>query len=131
MRFLVSVVVNALAIWVATWLLSGMSVDSSGGTGSQLVTYLAIGLVFGLVNAIIRPIVVILSIPFYILTLGLFTFIVNALMLWLTSSVAGWVGLGFHVDDFFWTAILGALVISVVSVVVNGVLATGRSSKVE
>ncbi len=127
MRFVVSVVVNALAIWVATWLLSGMSVDSGGGPGSQVLTYLAIGLIFGVVNAIIRPIVVVLSIPFYILTLGLFTFIVNALMLWLTSSVAGWVGVGFHVDDFFWTAVLGALVVSIVSVVVNGVIGTGRS----
>ena len=111
MRFLLRVVVNALALAAATWLLSGITVTGDNA-GQQLVTLLLVGVVFGVVNAIVRPIVTILSIPFIILTLGLLLFVINALMLLLTSWLSGQLGLHFHVDGF-WTAVLGSIIISV------------------
>ena len=111
MRFLLRVVVNALALAAATWLLSGITVTGDNA-GQQLVTLLLVGVVFGVVNAIVRPVVTILSIPFIILTLGLLMFVINALMLLLTSWLSGQLGLHFHVDGF-WTAVLGSIIISV------------------
>jgi putative membrane protein len=110
-RFLLRVVVNALALAAATWLLSGITVTGDN-TGQRLVTLLLVGAVFGVVNAIVRPVVTILSIPFIILTLGLLMFVINALMLLLTSWLSGQLGLHFHVDGF-WTAVLGSIIISV------------------
>jgi putative membrane protein len=110
-RFLLRVVVNALALAAATWLLSGITVTGDNA-GQQLVTLLLVGVVFGVVNAIVRPVVTILSIPFIILTLGLLLFVINALMLLLTSWLSGQLGLHFHVDGF-WTAVLGSIIISV------------------
>jgi putative membrane protein len=101
--------VNALAIAVTAWLLPGISVG-----GNKVVTILLVAFIFALVNAIIKPIFSFLTCGLYVVTLGLFTFIANALMLLATSSVAEWVGLQFKVDDF-WTALVGALIISVVS----------------
>lgn len=115
MRHLLSVVVNAVAIWVATLLLPGMHISTEQGTERTVVTYLVIGAIFGVVNAIVRPIVTFVSLPLYIITLGLFSFVVNAAMLWLTSRLAGAFGLAFHLDSFFWTAVLGAIVVSIVS----------------
>jgi putative membrane protein len=78
------------------------------------VTLGIVALIFGVINAVIRPIVILLSLPLEILTLGLFTFVINALMLLLTSGIAHRLHLGFRVDGF-WPAFVGALVISVVS----------------
>ncbi|HEU4565545.1 MAG TPA: phage holin family protein [Gemmatimonadaceae bacterium] len=112
MRLLVRLLINAVALWAAVKLVSGVSY--TGG----VLPLLGVALVFGVVNAIVRPVVKLLSFPFIILTLGLFTFVVNALMLWLTSAVSASLGLGFHVSGFgaaFW----GALVISIVNVVLS------------
>ena len=82
--------------------------------------------IFGLVNAFVKPIVKLFSLPFIILTLGLFTLVVNALMLQMTSWLAGALNLDFHVDAFFWDAILGALIITFVSLLLNILLPNGR-----
>lgn len=113
MSFLVRVVVNAVALGVATWLLADISLHG-GTTTEQLLRLLLVAVVFGLVNAVVRPVVKLLSLPFIILTLGLLIFVINALMLMLTSWLSGQLGLGFHVDGF-GTALLGALIITVVS----------------
>jgi putative membrane protein len=118
--FLVRVVVNALALGVAAWLFSGIEVRGTG-TGDQALTLLVVAFVFGLVNAVVAPVVKLLSLPFIILTLGLLLLVINALMLLLTSSIAGALGLGFHVDGF-GTALLGSIVISVVSAVLGAAL---------
>ena len=111
MRFLIWVAVNALALAAATWLLEGITV--TGGTERHRVTtLLLVAVVFGLVNAIVRPIVTLLSLPFIIVTLGLLILVINAFMLLLTSWLSRQLGLGFHVDDL-WTAILGGIVITV------------------
>jgi putative membrane protein len=100
--------INAAALWAATRLVPGIVF-----TGDWRLLFV-VALVFGVLNALIRPALFLLSLPFLILTLGLFTFILNAFMLWLTSEASEALGLGFHVSGF-WAAFFGALVVSVVS----------------
>ena len=120
MRFLIWVTVNALALAAATALLDGIRV--TGDTRQdQALTLILVALVFGVVNAVISPVVKLLSLPFIILTLGLFLFVVNALMLLLTEWISNAFGLGFHVDGF-WTAVLGAIVITIATWVLELVL---------
>jgi len=122
-QFLIKVVVNAVAIWVATIIVPGVTVTESGDTtGDTIVTLLLVGLLFGVVNAVIKPIVSLLAIPFYILTLGLIAFVINAAMLELVSWLSGKFGITFEIDDFFWSAILAAVVVSLVSMALNLVL---------
>jgi putative membrane protein len=117
---LVRFLVSAVALWVATLVVDGVDVNASTTT-DQVLTILAVAAVFGVVNMFVKPIVMLLSLPLYIITLGLFTFVVNALMLLLTSWIAGKLGVPFDVDGF-WDAVLGALVISVVSWLLNVLL---------
>jgi putative membrane protein len=112
MRFLLRLLINAAALWIATLLVSGITATSAP------LTFLGVALVFGLLNALVRPLLKLLTCPLMILTLGLFTFVINALILWLTSAAAGRFGLGFHVAGF-WPAFWGALVVSIVSVVLS------------
>jgi putative membrane protein len=110
-RFLVWVTVNALALAAAIWLLDGITLTGTT-EGHRVVTLLVVAVVFGVVNAVVRPVVTLLSLPFIILTLGLLVLVINALMLLLTSWVAGRLELGFHVDGL-WAAILGGIVVMV------------------
>lgn len=120
MRLLLTVLTAAGALAVAAWLFDGISIG--GATREdELVTLLVVAAIFGVVNAFVRPIVAFLSIPFYILTLGLFFVVVNALMLMLTSWIAGQIDVPFHVDGF-WTAVFGGLVISLASAAIGLVL---------
>jgi len=122
-QFLIKVVVNAVAIWVATVIVPGVTVSESGdSTGDTILTLLVIGLLFGIVNAVIKPVVKLLAFPFYILTLGLLAFVVNAAMLELVSWLSGKFDITFEIDDFFWSAILAAIVVSLVSMALNLVL---------
>lgn len=101
-----------MALWAATVLIQGISVD--GGTaGRQALTLVAVAVIFGLVNAIIKPIIKTLGCAFYVLTLGLIGLVVNALLLWLTSELAQQLDLPFHVTGF-WPAFWGAIVVGVV-----------------
>ena len=113
MRFLVRVAVNAVAVGVACWLLADIWLRGGSDT-ERLLRLLLVAVVFGLVNAVVRPVVKLLSLPFIILTLGLLIFVINALMLMLTSWLSGQIGLGFHVDGF-GTALVGALIITIVT----------------
>lgn len=115
---IVRLIVNGLAFWVATSLVEGVTIKSDSTT-NEVVTLLVVAMIFGIVNAVIKPIVQLLSLPLLILTLGLFTFIVNAFMFWLTSWIAERLDVPFHVDGFFWEAVLGALVVSFVSWLLN------------
>jgi putative membrane protein len=119
-RFLVWVLVNALALAAATWLLSGITLTAQT-EGARVVTLVLVALVFGVVNAVVRPVVKVLSLPFIILTLGLLIFVINALMLLLTSWLSRQLGLGFHVDTF-WTAVLGGLVVMVATWILEALL---------
>jgi putative membrane protein len=119
-RFIVRILAGAVALAAAAWLIDGISVGP-GTTGDRVLTLLVVALIFGLVNAIVRPIARLISLPLLILTLGLFTFVVNALMLMLTAWVGDQFDLAFEVDGF-WSALLGAVVISVVTFVINVLL---------
>ncbi|MFJ3172446.1 phage holin family protein [Streptomyces sp. SID7760] len=117
-NFVVKTLANAAALAVAIWLLAGITLDDQSSLGRRTLSLILVALVFGLVNLIVKPVVKFFSLPLFILTLGLFTLVVNALMLMLTSWLAKQLDLSFHVDNF-WTALLGGLIISVVSWAVN------------
>ncbi|MCU1538919.1 MAG: rane protein of unknown function [Humibacillus sp.] len=118
-NFAIQTVINGIALWVAAWAVPGITVGNGQVTSSTVVTLLVVALVFGLVNAVVRPLTKLLTLPLIILTLGLFIFVVNALMLQLTSWLAGVLGLGFHVDHFFWDAVFGALIVTFVSMILS------------
>jgi putative membrane protein len=122
MYFLIRVLVNAAGLFVATKIVPGIDV----GGQNYIVTLLVVAVIFGLVNAIIKPILAALTCPLYILTLGLFTFVVNALMLLLTSWIAGQLNLLFKVDGFI-PALIGAIVISIVSFLLSLLINENRS----
>ena len=129
MFILLRLVINAVALLVTAWIIPGIHLGAAGPhpTNHDWVTLLIVALIFGLVNTIIRPIVFLLSLPLEIITLGLFTFVINAFMLLLTSWIAQGMGLVFSVDGFL-PALLGALIISVVSFVLSRVLAKRRQA---
>lgn len=112
-NFLVKTLANAGALAVATWILKDITL-SGHSTGRKVLSLILVALVFGLVNWLVKPVVKVLSFPLFILTLGLITLVVNALMLLLTSWLAGKLHLDFHVHGF-WTAVLGGLIVSIVS----------------
>ena len=112
MSFLIRLFVNAAALWVATRLVPGVTYSG------EWLPFLGVALVFGVVNAFIRPVAKVLTFPFIILTLGIFALVVNGLMLWLTSSLSAALGLKFHVAGF-WAAFWGALVVSIVSTLLS------------
>jgi putative membrane protein len=112
MHFLLRLLVTAAALWVTVRIVPGFTYTGSS-TG-----LLGVALVFGIVNAVIRPIVFLLTCPLVLLTLGLFVLVLNALMLMLTSSLSGALGLQFHVNGFL-PALLGGVVIGIVSALLN------------
>ncbi|NNG38603.1 phage holin family protein [Flexivirga sp. ID2601S] len=122
-NFLIKTGVNAVALWIAALVVPGITLAQSGETtGSKVLTVIIAALIFGVINAIVKPIATFFSFPLIVLTLGLFTFVVNALMLQILSWLSDPLGLAFHVDTFFWDAILGALVVSFVSLLINMLL---------
>ncbi|HTG90597.1 MAG TPA: phage holin family protein [Vicinamibacterales bacterium] len=112
MHFLLRLLINAAALWVAIQLVGG--IDHRGSVWSLLF----VALVFGVLNASVRPLFLLLSLPMLIVTLGLFMFVINALMLLLTGWVSGLLGLGFYVEGF-WAAFLGGLIVSAVSLMLS------------
>lgn len=108
MIFLLRLLINAAALWVAIQLVDG--IEHRGSWWALLF----VALVFGILNASIRPLLKLLTLPILILTLGLFIFVINALMLLLTGWVSGLLGLGFYVDGF-WDAFFGGLIVSLAS----------------
>ena len=117
MRLILRILINVVAIWAAVWLLGGVIVQ--GG----LFAWLFIGIVFGLVNAFIRPIVKFISLPITCVTLGLFTLVINALMLlltsWLVNIFGGSMDLGGGFFNQIWNALLAGIIISIVSAVLS------------
>lgn len=122
--FLLKTIANAVALAVAVWLLADITV-SGDSTGDRTITLLLVALIFGVVNVVVKPIAKVLSFPVLVLTLGLFALVINALMLLLTSWVADKVDVGFHVEGF-GTALLGGLIISIVSWGMEMVLPDGK-----
>jgi putative membrane protein len=127
MSILLRLIVNAVALLITAWIVPGIHLGAAGPhpTRDDWVTLLIVALIFGLVNVVIRPIIIILSLPLTIITLGLFTFVINAFMLLLTSWIAQGMDLGFRIDGFL-PALLGALIVSVVSFVLSRALKPRR-----
>jgi putative membrane protein len=119
-NFLVKTLANAGALGVAVWLVKDITLTGDS-TAHKILTLILVALLFGVVNWIVKPIVKLLSFPLFILTLGLITLVVNALMLLLTSWLADRLNLEFHVSGF-WTAVVGGLIISIVSWALHVVL---------
>lgn len=129
MRFLLRTVINALALAAAAFLLPGLTIAGStslagsiGDRPATVVAYLVIAVVFGVVNALIKPVVSFVSTPLTCLTLGLFSIIVNALMVSLTAWLSEFTPFVLRVDEFFWTAVLAAIIVAVVSAVLGWIL---------
>lgn len=115
-KILVRWLIVALALFVAAWLVPGIRVS-----GTAWVAYALTAVVLGLVNALVRPLLKLLTCPLILLTLGLFVLVINALTLWIAAWLAGLLGIGFHIDNFgsaFW----GALIVSIVSVVLSALV---------
>lgn len=119
-NLLVKTIANAGALWVAVWLLKDITLTGENA-GRKAITLILVALVFGLVNVVVKPVVKLLAFPLFILTLGLITLVINALMLLLTSWLADKLDLTFHVEGF-GTAVIGALIISIVSWALHVVL---------
>lgn len=113
--FLIRSAFTGFALWIATLIVPGLDFVGGSTGWQQFGIVVVVALIFGVVNAVIKPIVQILSIPLYILTLGLIHVVINAFMLeitaWITRNTTHW---GLEVDSFFWSAIFGAIVISIV-----------------
>ncbi|MFD5278182.1 phage holin family protein [Pseudarthrobacter sp. NPDC058362] len=140
MRIILRVIINAAALWVASWLLPGLDITTSAASeavaktgvtqGSEttgvVLAYLFIGAIFGVVNALVRPLVSFLALPITILTLGLFTIVINAAMLYLTAWISSYTPVKFTIDSFFWTAVLAAIIITLISLVTGRLAGAGR-----
>lgn len=113
-KFLIRLLINAVALYAAVAIVPGISPLP----GTSWISYLGLALIFGLLNAVVRPLLKFLTCPLIILTLGLFTLIINTLMFWLTGLIGLNFGIGFTVDGF-WPAFLGGLIVSLVSVVLT------------
>lgn len=128
MKHLLRVVVAAAALGVATWLLPGIYLGA-GSSAKKALTLVVVALIVGVVNAVIKPIVKTLGCVFYLLTLGLIGLVVNGLLLWLSSWVAGQLTLPFHITGF-WPAFWGAIIVGIVGWLLNLVVdhSDGRSA---
>lgn len=114
MKLLIEWLILTFALFVAAWLVPGIRVH-----GDAWTIYFGMAVILGLVNAVVRPVLKLLSCPLIILTLGFFALVVNGFALWLASKIAvNWFGVGFYVDGF-WAAFFGALIVSLVSVILN------------
>jgi putative membrane protein len=122
MSILIRLLINAAALWVATEVVDGISF-----TGT-VPTLLGVALVFGVLNVVVRPILKFLTFPFLLLTLGLFIFVLNAVMLLITSAASEALGLGFHVEGFV-PALIGALVVSIISYGLSLFVGVGNDKK--
>jgi putative membrane protein len=114
MRFLLKVIINAVALWLTTFIVSGVTVvPYAQDSTATVLTYLLVALIFGVVNAVVGTVVRVITFPLYILTLGLISFVVNALLLLLVSWISSLMGFGLHVDGF-WAGLWGALVLGLI-----------------
>jgi putative membrane protein len=124
MKILIGIIVSAAALGVAAWVVPGIVVTGHSDA-SKAETLLAVAVIFGVINAVLKPVIKTVGCAFYILTLGLVAIVVNGLLLWLASYVAGQLKLPFHVTGFV-AAVEGALIVGVVAWVLNLVLGDDR-----
>ena len=124
MGIIIRLVITAVAVWVSTLLIDGIQLTAAT-VPSKVGTLLAVAVIFGIVNAVLRPIIKVVGCGLYVFTLGLIALVVNGLLFLLTSWIAGRFDLPFHVDDFWPSAVLGALLVGVVSWLLNMLVPDG------
>lgn len=125
MGILIRLGISALALWSATLVIDGITLGGDSFP-AKVGTLLAVAVIFGVVNAVLRPIIKTVGCMFYVVTLGLIALVVNGLLLLLTSWIADQLDLPFHVADFWPSAVLGALLVGVISWVLNLVVPDGK-----
>jgi putative membrane protein len=118
MGILIRLVITAVSLWISTLVIDGIHLNADTSLG-KVGTLLAVAVIFGIVNAVLRPIVKTIGCGLYVLTLGLIALVVNGLLFLLVSWIAGKASLPFHVDDFWPSAVLGALLVGIVSWLLN------------
>lgn len=118
MGIIIRLAVGAVSLWIATALVDGIRLTTES-FGGRVGTLLAVAVIFGIVNAVLRPIIKTVGCGLYVLTLGLVALLVNGLLFLLTGWIAGQLDLPFQVDDFWPAAVLGALIVGVVSWILN------------
>jgi putative membrane protein len=118
MGILLRLAASVVAVWIATLVLPGITVKASSTMGT-IGTFVVVAILFGAVNAVLRPIIKTVGCGFYLFTLGLIAFVVNGALLLLTSWISGQVGIPFHVANFWPSALLGAIIIGIASTVLN------------
>ena len=124
MGLIIRLLITAFSLWLATVLIDGIELTTES-VPRQVVTLLIVAVIFGVVNAVLRPIIKVVGCGFYVLTLGLVALVVNGLLFLLTSWIAGQFDLPFHVDDFWPSAVFGALLVGIVSWVLNMLVPDG------
>ncbi|MFD0518831.1 phage holin family protein [Paractinoplanes durhamensis] len=124
MGILIRLVITAVSLWISTLVISGIELDTDS-LSKKIVTLLVVAAIFGIVNAVLRPIIKVIGCGLYVLTLGLIAVVVNGLLFLLTSWIAGELDLPFHVADFWPSAVLGALLVGVVSWLLNMLVPDG------
>ncbi|WP_422753893.1 phage holin family protein [Micromonospora sp. WMMD708] len=127
MGFLIRLVITAIALWVTTLIVPGVDVSGRNGANTAF-TLLVVALIFGVVNAVLKPVIKVVGCVFYLLTLGLFALVVNALLFLLTDRIARAVDLSFRVDGF-WPAFWGAIVMAVVTWLISVAVPDGRETR--
>jgi putative membrane protein len=121
-RFVLSLVANAIALWLTTLIVTGVKLDPfQDDTLGTILSYLFVALIFGVVNGIVGTAIRIVAFPLYILTLGLLSLVVNALLLLLAEWLSQLFGFGLVIDNFLW-AVLGALVLAILSAIIGSIL---------
>jgi len=121
MGILIRLVITAVSLWLATLVIGGIRLTADS-VPSKIGTLLAVAVIFGIVNAVLRPVIKTIGCGLYVLTLGLISLVVNGLLFLLTSWIAGQLELPFHVDNFWPSAIFGALLVGIVSWVLNALV---------
>jgi putative membrane protein len=124
MGIIIRLVITAVSLWISTLVISGIELTADS-VPKKIGTLLAVAAIFGIVNAVLRPIIKVIGCGLYVLTLGLIAIVVNALLFMLTSWIAGELELPFHVDNFWPSALLGALLVGVVSWLLNMLVPDG------
>ena len=118
---LANIVANGIAIWVATLIVPGVTIGG-GSTGRTVLALAVVGALLGLVNAVIKPLIKVFTSCLYVITFGLMAFVVNAFMLRLAGWLAGKLSINFSTGQFFWSTIGAAIVVTLVSMVLNRIL---------
>lgn len=116
-KFILRLLINAVALYLAVLIVPGLDLQSN------MVSLVWLALIFGVINALFRPLLKFLTCPLILLTLGLFTLVINTFLFWLTSVIGQWFGIELIISDpVWWNAFLGGLIVSIVSVIMTMIL---------